>query len=249
LPIFQVLLLAFQLLGRADDAKCLVVLVDVADANRVDDLERQALRRIVGQFRRTVVDVEGVGGDLLELPGADMGLHVERVRAAIENVAGLAGAVGAPVDVGRAYRLIDVPPSDEELARRRRRPPPGHARRGREALPQLLDLAVAVEQLVGRRQAQLRLLSLLVGELARALGLLTLLVSDLARAFGLLPLRLSLLALRLRLPARVLGLRALPLRLFRCLLRLELLRLCDKSEEPGTNRQGEKHQRRRRVSR
>src|SRR5262249_27711112 len=116
LPIFQLLLMAFQLLRRADDAECIVIQLGVANADRADDLERQPPGIVVAQFRRLESDYETIVGDFFELPGADVGLEVERVRAVGEDVAGFAGAVVTPVDVGGASALVDMPAPDEELA-------------------------------------------------------------------------------------------------------------------------------------
>src|SRR5262249_55892960 len=43
----EVLLVDAELLRRANDAECIVVVLDVVDADRIDDLERQPPREIV----------------------------------------------------------------------------------------------------------------------------------------------------------------------------------------------------------
>src|ERR1700719_4813397 len=98
----EVVAIELQLLCGANDAKGIVVEIDVVDADRVDDLEPKPLREVVAQLRRAVVDYELVVGDPLKLPGADVILQIERMDAAAEDVLAFAGAVGAPVHVGRA---------------------------------------------------------------------------------------------------------------------------------------------------
>ncbi len=99
----------------ANDPERVVVQVEIVDAGRIDDAESEPLGIPVVQPARFVVDDEVAVRNLLELPGADIGLQIEGVNPAFEDILAFADTIITPIHVGRGRTLVDVPTAHEEL--------------------------------------------------------------------------------------------------------------------------------------